>query len=143
MLRVHQIVGLTTLGLMLGTVVLGQLNYQDMYTSGGTRTGNYLLPHRILAYGTTAAFLGTASLSLLAPNPYDKPSQRLSTATVHKIAVGVASAGMVTQIALGFVMGRIADAGNPRDLHTYAQVHQVVGYTTVVALGSAALVWVF
>lgn len=40
MLETHQILGLTTLGVMAATCVLGQLDYNDMYGSGRAGTGN-------------------------------------------------------------------------------------------------------
>ena len=77
MLRAHQIVGLSTLGVMAATVVVGQLNYSDLYSSGGSRHSRYLLPHRILAYSTTAGFAATASLSLFAPHTLSPAPARL------------------------------------------------------------------
>ncbi len=143
MLQSHQIAGLSTLALMASTVILGQLNYHDLYTSGGDHAGRYTLPHRILAYATTGGFVATASLSLFAPEPFAKVSRGWDSATVHKAAVALASAGMVTQIGLGFVTARQANAGNGRRLPGMMQAHQVVGYTTLACLTTAALVWVF
>ena len=142
MLRTHQILGLSTLALMTATVVLGQLSYNDMYGGGG-QSGNLRLPHRILAYTTTGSFIATASFSLFAPTPYPKDHNGVDTAMVHKVANGVAAAGMVAQVALGFVTARAADAGNGRHLHTYARAHQVVGYATLASLATAACVWAF
>lgn len=143
MLKTHQVLGLTTLGLMATTVILGQLNYSDLYGRNGGKTGNYLLPHQIGAYATTGAFVATASFSLFAPNPYARKRQGIDTAILHKTAVGVATAGMVTQIVLGFITARSADSGNADHLAKWAKAHQAVGYTTFGALATAATVWIF
>lgn len=39
MLTAHQIAGLTTLGLMATTVVLGQLNFDDHFSPSGAGSG--------------------------------------------------------------------------------------------------------
>ena len=143
MLQVHQILGLSTLALMTATVILGHFNYDDIYGQGGGRTGRYLRPKRILAYTTTGAFAATASFSLLAPTPYPKVSQGIDTAVVHKVANGVAAAGMVTQIVLGLVTARSADAGDGRHLNGLMRAHQVVGYVTLASLATATVAWVF
>jgi hypothetical protein len=143
MLQAHQIAGLSTLALMATTVVLGQLNFTDMYTQGGGHTGRFAPYHQAFAYGTTGGFLATASLSLFAPAPFEKRTGRIDAATVHKVAVGLASAGMATQIALGFITARQADAGNGHRLPAYIKAHQIVGYSTMALLSTAAVVWVF
>jgi hypothetical protein len=143
MLQAHQAMGLTTLSLMAATVVLGQLNYNDMYTRAGAHRGNLALSHRILAYTTSGAFVATASLSLFAPVPYEKRAPGLDTATIHRTSVALASAGMVTQLVLGFVTARQADAGNGHRLEGYIKAHQIIGYTTLACLTTAAVVWVF
>jgi len=142
MLQTHQILGLSTLGLMAGTAVVGQLNYSDLYGKGGARSGDFLLLHRISSYATAGAFLSTAAFALFAPVPYERRSG-FDTGTLHRIAVIGVSAGLVTQVVLGFVAARSADAGNARNLETYAAVHQAVGYTTLGLMTVAASVWLF
>src|SRR5690606_30220431 len=61
MLTAHQIAGLTTLGLMATTVVLGQLNFDDHLSPSGAGSGAYATPHRIAAYSTAAAFALTGA----------------------------------------------------------------------------------
>lgn len=142
MLTLHQALGLTTLGLMAATTVAGQLNYNDIYAPGHAGTGMYIWPHRLLAYGTTGAFAATASLALFAPERQADP-EGVDTSTIHKVFVGGATLGMLTQIGLGFVTARYAEAGNPRDLRKLAQAHQIAGYATTGMLAAAATVWVF
>jgi hypothetical protein len=143
MLKLHQGLGIGTLGLTGTTVVLGALNVSDLYGDGGSHTGRYLLAHRLAAYTTLAAFASTAALSLLAPEPYQKRAGGVDTATLHKIAVGIASAGMAAQLGLGFVAARRAEAGNPRQLRRIVELHEIAGYTTLTALGLAGAVWIF
>lgn len=142
MLQTHQILGLSSLTLMATSTVIGQLNYTDLHGSGGARSGDYLLAHRIAAYSTAGFFLGTAAYALLAPVPYER-KRGFDSSTLHRIAVIGASAGLVTQVVLGFVAARTADAGNPRNFETYATVHQAVGYATLGMMAVAATVWVF
>lgn len=141
MLQTHQILGLSTLALMTTSAVLGQLNYTDVYGGGG-RTGDYLMAHRVATYSSAGAFLATATFSVFAPVPFEK-DPGFDTATAHKIAVIGATAGMLTQVGLGFATARAADAGNARNLKRYAQIHQAVGYSTVGLMAIATGVWVF
>jgi hypothetical protein len=140
-LSTHQLLGTTTWGLMLVTTVLGQLNYSDEY-GGGSRSGNYLWPHRIGSYLTTLSFTAAGIYALLAPTPYKRP-MKFDTAFVHKAAVIGATAGMVAQIVLGFWTARQADAGNPRGLKDRAKLHQILGYSTFGMLTVAQASWLF
>jgi hypothetical protein len=141
-LHTHQILGITTWALTLTTAVVGQLNYNDVYGSGGGRTGNYLWPHRLLGYATAATFATAAAYALLAPTPYKRPL-KLDSSLVHRVAVVGAALGMVAQVALGFYTGRKADAGNGSGLQTDAQIHLGIGYATLGFLTIAGAVWVF
>lgn len=143
MLHTHQILGLTTLALMATTVTIGQLNYNDMYTHAGEHSGEYIVAKRALAYVTAGSFFGTGAFSIFAPTPYEKSDQGIDTATLHKAAVGMATVGMVSQIVLGFITGRYADAGNGQYLQPLAKAHQIIGYSTLGFMSTAALVWLF
>jgi hypothetical protein len=46
---------------------------------------------------------------------------------MHRIAMGIATAGIATQIVLGFVTASKGGSVSQRD---YALAHQIVGYTT-------------
>jgi len=128
MLQFHQIGGYLTLAGLTATAVLGQLDYLDKYGGGGD-VGTYRSWHRWTAAGTTAVFFGTAALAVFAPSPIEKQT-RLDTATLHKIAMTVAAAGMVTQIVLGLVTASKEGQNSQRD---FALAHQIVGYTTLAA----------
>lgn len=141
-LHTHQTLGLVTWGLMAVTAVVGQLNYDDVYGSGGGRTGHYLWPHRLLGYATAGTFATAAGYALFAPTPYKQPL-KLDSSLVHRIAVVGAALGMVAQVALGFYTARKADAGNPDGLATDAKTHLVIGYATLGMLTIAGAAWVF
>ena len=128
MLQLHQVGGMLTLATLGATVVFGQLNYNDKYGGGGD-TGRWYDWHKYFAFTSAAVFAATGALAVFAPSPLPKPA-RLDTATLHKISMGVATAGMVAQIALGFVTAGKGGSVSQRD---YALAHQIVGYTTFAA----------
>jgi len=126
LLLYHQIGGFLTVGSLTATAVLGQLDYHDKYGGGGD-VGTYRAWHRWVAAGSSAIFAGTAALAILAPVPVEKPPA-FDTATVHKIAMTVAAAGMVTQIVLGIVTASKEGQYSQRD---FALAHQIIGYATL------------
>ena len=65
---------------------------------------------------------------------------RLSTATVHKTCMAVATAGMVAQVVLGLVAASKEGKLSQRD---FALAHQIIGYTTAAATagGFVAITW--
>jgi hypothetical protein len=128
MLQLHQLGGMLTLASLGGTVVLGQLNYIDKYGGGGD-TGQWANWHKYFAYTSAAIFAATGALAIFAPSPLEKP-MRLDTVMIHRISMGVATAGMVTQIILGVVTASKGGSVSQRD---YALAHQIVGYTTFAA----------
>ena len=125
MLQLHQLGGMLTLASLGATVIFGQLNYNDKYGGGGD-TGQWYEWHRWSAITSTAIFAGTGALALFAPSPLEKP-MRLDTAMIHRIAMGVATAGMVAQIVLGVVTASKSGSLSQRD---FALAHQIVGFTT-------------
>jgi hypothetical protein len=128
MLQLHQLGGMFTLAALGATVIFGQLNYNDIYGGGGA-TRQWYEWHRWSAFTATALFATTGALAIFAPSPLERP-MRLDTAMLHRIAMGVATAGMVTQIVLGFVTASKGGSISQRD---YALAHQIVGYTTFAA----------
>ncbi len=144
MLTLHQTFGIGTLVTMAATTVIGALDYHDLYGSG-SGSGNYLWPHRILVGVTTLEFATAGFLAAFAPKPYagEVSDRGFSTATVHKTATALATLGMLTQIGVGFVAARRAEAGNPNDRRSLARIHEVVGYTTMGLIVVAASAWVF
>jgi uncharacterized membrane protein len=140
-LEVHQVLGLTTWGLMLAASVVGQLNYNNLY-GGGSGSGTYLMPHRLLTYSSAIMFGFTAGYALFAPKPYYKPL-KFDSGLIHRIAAIGASAGMVAQMVLGFITARTADAGNGDNLQRNAQIHGIIGWTTLGFMTVAGAAWVF
>jgi hypothetical protein len=140
-LEIHQTLGIATWILMGASCVVGQLNYNDLY-GGGSGRGSYQMPHRLLVYPTAALFTATGIYALLAPTPYQKPL-RFDTALVHRLAAIGATAGMLAEVALGFITARQADAGNPSGLKQMAQAHQIVGWTTFGFMTAAGVSWMF
>jgi hypothetical protein len=138
MLQFHQLAGFLTLASLTTTVVLGQLDYLDKYGGRGD-TGTFHLWHRWMGAAATGIFAGTASLAVFAPVPIEKRT-RLDTATLHKIAMTVAAAGMVTEIVLGIVTASKEGQLVQRD---YARAHQIVGYATLVAAYTGFTVLLF
>jgi hypothetical protein len=138
MLQLHQVGGFAVLGSLGATVVLGQLDYLDKYGGGGD-TGKYHLWHRWVSFASAAIFAGTASLAVFAPTPLEKPV-RLDTATLHKMAMTIASAGMAAQIVLGIVTASKEGQPVQRDL---ALAHQIIGYTALVSTYAGFLVLTF
>jgi hypothetical protein len=125
LLQLHQLGGMLTLASLGATVVFGQLNYIDRYGGGGD-TRRWYEWHRYSAFTSAALFAGTGALALFAPSPLEKPA-RLDTAMLHRIAMGVATAGMVSQLILGFVTASKGGSISQRD---FALAHQIIGYTT-------------
>lgn len=142
MLTAHQIAGLTTLGLMATTVVLGQLNFDDHFSPSGAGSGAYATPHRIAAYSTAAAFALTGGLAWVAPVPYEK-SPGFDAGSVHKIAALGAAAGMAAQVALGMVASDALRSGQARRFESVADLHRFTGYAALTLLATAAVACLF
>lgn len=144
LLTYHQAAGVGTLVFMGATTVLGALNYHELYGSGGG-SRKYVWPHRIGVIVTTVEFAGAGTLAMLAPQPYERDvgDRGFSPGTVHRAATFLATLGMATQIGVGFVTARRAEAGNPHELRTLARTHEVVGYVTMGLVAVAASAWLF
>jgi hypothetical protein len=138
MLNLHQGLGLGLLGMQLAVTVSGQLNYNDKFTPG-ENTDRYKLTHQVLSYADLAAFAVVGGIAILAPRDKNAPPRGFGRSTIHKIAMGVAAAGMVTQAVLGI---QTASREGFLDQQQYARAHLVVGYATLAAMlvGVGALV---
>ena len=138
MLTAHQMLGFATTAALASTLVVGQLNFNDRYRGGGD-TGQYRGLHLGLALGTTALFTSVGLLGLFAPTPYKKEF-RWDTITFHRIFMALATAGMLTQVVLGYVTksqeGSVVQVRN-------ATIHQAVGYGTMGALSLGVLTLFF
>jgi hypothetical protein len=145
MLELHQLAGFATLASLTVAVTLGQLDYLDKYAGGGD-SGRWIAPHAVASYTAAAIFTGTALLAVLAPNPTEKPF-RLDTATLHKVAMSIATLGYASQIVLGILAARsegsqASPAARLRQ-RDFALAHQIIGYTTFAAAAGGFLVLTF
>ena len=129
LLTVHQGVGLGMFALALGNTVVGQLNYSDRFASGPS-TGRYQLAHQITAYGTLVAFAGTGLLALLAPTPLPRAAG-FDRVSLHKLAMGAATAGMAAEAVLGIWTASREGYLNQPGL---AAAHLAIGYFTFAAI---------
>jgi len=137
-LQLHQGFGFATLAVFAATIVIGQLNYIDKF-GGGDFTGVYQNPHLGLAMATTGLFATDALLALCAPNPYPKPI-KVDSALLHKVMMGLATAGMVAEIGLGFASASKSGQLEQRNL---VLGHLVNGYVTFAAMATGYLAYVF
>jgi hypothetical protein len=138
MLTLHQAAGLGLLGVQLATTTVGQLNYNDKF--GVDNTGRYTLTHQVLAWTNVAAFALTGGIALFAPSKTGPKKSGVDRVTVHKIAMAVATAGMVAQGLLGI---RTAQREGYLDKQDYGRTHLAVGYATLAAMGVGVGVIVF
>jgi hypothetical protein len=138
MLNLHQGLGLGLLSLQVAVTVTGQLNYNDKFTPG-ENTDRYKLTHQVLSYADLAAFAVVGGIAIFAPRDKNAPPRGFGRSTVHKIAMAVAAAGMVTQAVLGI---QTANREGYLDQQQYGRAHLVVGYATLAAMlvGVGALV---
>ncbi len=134
LLSLHQAFGITTLGLLVATVVVGQASYYDKF--GGQNTGKFEVWHDYLEASATVGFAATGLLAAFAPVPFPKKAN--GTILVHKIAMITASAGFLAEIILGIVT--VSLEGNKNQL-TLAEAHLIPGYsiTAATAAGVGAL----
>jgi hypothetical protein len=139
LLLTHQALGFATLAVFAASIVIGQLNYDDKYTSSGTDTGQFKVWHEGLGVTTASLFALTGIAALAAPNPYPKPV-KFDAALVHKVSMAVATAGMVLQIVLGPIMAVRDGKLDQRDL---ALAHLISGYATFGFMGAGVLAYVF
>jgi hypothetical protein len=138
MLTLHQAAGIGLFGLQLATTAVGQLNYNDKF--GIDNTARYKQTHMVLAWSNVAAFALTGGLALFAPSKKGPRTGGVDRVTVHKIAMAVATAGMLAQGLLGIQTARREGYLDKQD---YGKAHLAVGYATLAAMGVGVGVIVF
>lgn len=141
MLIAHQAIGFTTLAVMAAAVAVGQVNYLARYNSlnDGLDYDRYQTAHLGLTITSTALFTALGVLGVAAPNPYPKPI-RADAALVHKVAMILATAGMVTQMVLGPITASYEGKIEQRKL---ALGHVITGYATWGFMAAGVLAYVF
>jgi hypothetical protein len=136
-LTAHQAFGITTLGLLAVTLVLGTLNYYDKF-GGGDYTLRYNTAHLAFSVGTSATFLTTGVLGLAAPQPYKKPI-KADAALFHKVMMGIASACFVANLILGPISSSREGKLDQRD---FAGAHLGIGYGAFAAMTAGWMAFV-
>lgn len=130
MLKLHQGLGLAMAGGLVGTTVLGQIQFNRSFRGGGDDRA-LLAWHKGFVIGTSALFATVGTLGLLAPEPFEKDTSRWDTIAFHKLFMAIATVGMVTQAILGIAATN--NYGNLSEVDL-ATAHQVVGYATLGAV---------
>jgi hypothetical protein len=138
MLNMHQAAGMVLYGLQLTSTVVGQLNYNDKF--GIDNTGRYKLTHQVVVYTNLAAFATAGGLALFAPGAKGPKPEGVDRITVHKIAMAVATAGMLAQGVLGIQTARREGYLDKQD---YGKAHLAIGYATLAAMSVGVGVIVF
>jgi hypothetical protein len=138
LLTTHQSFGIGLVAATTALCVIGQLSYFEQF--GGDQTGKYQLPHAVLGYTTLGLFAATASLSLLAPEPYAVDDQGVDRTLIHEISLVVAGVAMAAGTVLGIYT---ADRTGYQNQETLAQAHLASGYTALAAMlvGVGALIF--
>lgn len=163
--EIHRALGITTWVSMTATVILGFIQYYNLYGIGAGQddnpcaTGHAVFgqdqcygapwPHRISAITTTALYATTFTLSLVMPDPNhasEGPGHHADIVRAHEALRWVHLIGMVAQIGLGIVQGSGAFGDRANDygtLQAVASVHQYLGWVTWGALTAAGAIMIF
>lgn len=141
-LKVHQVTALTSLGLLIGQVALGQVLLNKKRSADLEGYDDLRDYHRYLGYATFSVYSVAAGAAFLAPK-IDREGA-YDAITIHKSLAIIHMTGMMLTPLLGYYQVSQAekiktqqDADRVRTLNT---VHQVTGYTTAAALAGAMLV---
>lgn len=163
--RIHKAFGIATWSAMTVTLVLGGIQYHNLYGFFADQGHNPCVqgdaifgqgqctgvpwPHAAAAAVTSALYATTFTLSFLMPDPLDVAEQdteagrRLRT---HKLLRWVHLAGMAAQIVLGVVIANPAlgldRANDYRTLQALSTVHMLTGFVTYGALTWAGAIMI-
>jgi hypothetical protein len=161
---IHRALGISTWIAMTATVILGMIQYSDMYYFGAARdatpcvTGNGVIlnecsgvpwGHLIPASITAGLYTATFVLSFVMPDPNDAdsgPGVFAERLRIHEALRWVHLVGMVAQMVLGLCVsnGAFGDRANDYDTQAIvAGVHQAIGFTTWGALTAAGAIMLF
>lgn len=144
-LKVHQAAGLTSLGLLIGQVVVGQMLMNKRDANEIDDSYEQLKDiHLALGISTFTAYSVAAGAAIAAPK-VDRTGA-WDTVTAHKGLALVHGAGMMITPFLGFYNKNQADKLAKKQNSTQADfdrierlqnIHQYTGYTTAAALAGA------
>ncbi len=163
--QIHRALGIATWVSMTATVLLGFVQYYNLYGIGAGQdqnpcaTGGAVFgqdqcygipwPHRISAITTTALYATTFTISLLLPDPNQVsqgPGAYADHLRIHQALRWVHLAGMLAQafMGIGLTSGLFGDRANDYStLQTVAAIHQVIGWTTWGVLTAAGAIMLF
>lgn len=163
---VHRAFGIATWGSMLATVVLGFIQYYNLYGLGASLeetpcvTGDAVFgqeqcwgdpwAHRIAAMTTAALYATTFTLSFVLPDPLNASEgagEYAERLRIHKALRWVHLGGMIAQIFLGFATAQnwfgIDRANDFEAQRVLASVHLGVGVATLGVLTTAGAIMLF
>jgi hypothetical protein len=163
--QIHRALGIATWVSMTATVVLGFIQYYNLYGFGAGQDTNPCAagsavfgqeqcygnpwPHRISAITTSALYTATFALSFAMPDPNHASEGNGAFADhlrIHQVLRWVHLAGMLAQVGIGIALasGAFGDRANDYStLQAVAVVHQVIGWTTWGALTAAGAIMLF
>ena len=141
-LKVHQVAALTSLGLLIGQVALGQVllnKKREGDLEGYDDLRDY---HRWLGITTFSVYSVAAGAAFFAPKidregAYDAITIHKSLAIIHMTGMIVTPLRSYYQVSQSEKIKTVEDADRVRRLNT---IHQATGYTTAAALAGAMLV---
>ena len=138
MLTLHQGLGIGLAAGLVGTMITGQLNYNDKFWGGGN-SGRYETLHEVFAFSTLSIAAVVAPLALFAPEPLEK-EHGFDRLTLHKIGEFTAFACWAAELVMGLLT---VDHEGLFDQRTLAQVHLAIGYTSLAGMlvGVGAIVF--
>lgn len=163
----HRPLGIATWGAMTATLVLGTIQYYNLYgffspledtpcvkgtaVFGQSQCFGTPWPHAVAAGATSVLYAGTFSLALLMPDPdnlSEGPGEFAATLRLHKLLRWVHFSGMVLQVLLGAVIANSETFGINRSenygtLQALATVHLASGLVTYGALTWAGALMTF
>jgi hypothetical protein len=160
---IHRPFGIATWAAMTVTVVLGTIQYYNLYgffagkgsnpcvegdaVFGQDQCTGFPWPHALAAGLTTALYATTFTLSLMMPDPDDFANAKGEYAErvrLHKLLRWVSFTGMLVQIGLGIVIANAFDRANDYDtLQALGTVHLAAGLVTYGALTWAGALMTF
>ncbi|GAB4205759.1 MAG: hypothetical protein OHK0013_21880 [Sandaracinaceae bacterium] len=163
--QVHRALGIATWVSMTATVVLGLIQYYNLYGAGAGQdanpcaTGSAIFgqeqcygipwPHRISAITTSALYTTTFVFSLVLPDPNrvsEGPGAFAERIRIHQALRWVHLAGMLAQavMGIGLTSGWFGDRANDYGtLQAVGAVHQVIGWATWGTLTAAGAMMLF
>lgn len=165
--QIHKWMGVATWVSMTATVVLGYLQYYNLYgmfasledtpcvrgnaVFGQGACSRQPLPHLVSSLMTTALYSVTFGLSLRMPDPMnlsEGDSDYAKNLRRHKRLRWVHFAGMLAQMLLGVVIANadtfgLSRANDYRALQALSTVHFAIGLTTYAAMTWAGVIFLF